>query len=289
MRRTIVMLSAVAALVGGAAPTVDAATKTVAIRHRGFDPKRVTVQTGDTVTWKNVDRVRHQVVANSGAFASGLLAPGKSYSFTFTKTGTFRYHDGLHPARKGTVVVKTRPVPPAVSLTTSVSVVTFGGQTTLSGTVSNAKPNQPVIIYARQYDQPAYVQLATLLTGPSGTFSYSVAPPVQTTYQVRFRSAASPEIGVAVRPKLRFLGSPRYFSVRVLGARPFAGHYVVLQRKTRSGWAGVVRYKLGRHSGRVFLIPHVHGTRVYRMFISARQAAPGYAESWSGTQRATRR
>ena len=51
-----------------------AANKTVNIRSTGFAPKTVTIAGGDTVTWKNVDTVNHQVVANSGAFASGQIA-----------------------------------------------------------------------------------------------------------------------------------------------------------------------------------------------------------------------
>ena len=39
----------------------------------GFKPKSVTINQGDTVRWINTDKVNHQIVANKGAFASGIL------------------------------------------------------------------------------------------------------------------------------------------------------------------------------------------------------------------------
>jgi amicyanin len=68
----------------------------------------IRVKAGDTVTWTNNDSVRHNVVADerSAAAPEGpLIADGKSYSFTFTKAGTYPYHCEPHPNMKGTVVV----------------------------------------------------------------------------------------------------------------------------------------------------------------------------------------
>ena len=96
----------------GAAPAAvgvsivnGAATNTSA---RGFAPDEITVVLGvnSTVTWTNNDSSPHTVTANDGSFQSGNLAPGQSYTFTFTTPGTYEYHCTYHPWMVGTVVVK---------------------------------------------------------------------------------------------------------------------------------------------------------------------------------------
>ncbi len=104
MRRLIMLALAVPTLV--VAASSGAATSTsVSIDAKGFQPKNVLGAAGDNVTWTNNDTLRHQVVANSGAFNSPVLSTKQSYSHTFRAGGTFAYHDGLHPALHGTVVV----------------------------------------------------------------------------------------------------------------------------------------------------------------------------------------
>src|SRR5919201_49058 len=140
MRRFLLATAAAVALVVAApAASAPTATVTVQIKRTALSPAKVTISAGDAVTWKNVDTIDHQVVANGGMFASPILGPGKSYTFTFRRGGTYGYHDALHPALKGTVVVKGPP--PSVTLAVSQPIVSFGTQVTLSGAVSNKKAN----------------------------------------------------------------------------------------------------------------------------------------------------
>ena len=288
MKRTPLILFAISALV--AADAALAATRTVLIRAGGFDPASVTIRAGDTVVWRNVDTRLRQVVSNTGTFASPMLARNQTYSFTFQRTGTFRYHDALVANRRGTVIVRTRPAPAAgVTMTTSVPSVVFGASVTLAGTVSSRRPNETVTIYARPHGQLSYVEVASVLTSQGGFWAYVAKPTVLTAYQVRFRSATSSEQLVQVRPKITLLPSGRSsFVARVTGARSFAGRYLVLQRLSSDGrWLSVTRYKLGARSGRIFRRPRVIGT--YRVYLTTLQAGEGYAASWSGTQRIRRR
>jgi plastocyanin len=72
-----------------------------------FTPSQITVQKGAAVTWTNSDTVVHTVVADLGNGPdSGDIAPGSSYSYTFTDTGSYQYHCSLHPSMRGTIVVK---------------------------------------------------------------------------------------------------------------------------------------------------------------------------------------
>lgn len=84
-----------------------AATSSVTIKDLAFSPANITVKVGTKVTWTNQDSVQHDVVSDSGSDSpsSELLSKGESYSFTFTKAGTFSYHCTPHPFMKGTITV----------------------------------------------------------------------------------------------------------------------------------------------------------------------------------------
>ena len=88
-----------------------------------FEPKTITVKTGDTVVWRNVSDLPHSVTdvpsmaitaqdaalpPNAKEFDSGLVLPGKDYSHTFTVPGTYKYFCIPHEAvgMVGTVVIK---------------------------------------------------------------------------------------------------------------------------------------------------------------------------------------
>src|SRR6266480_1748089 len=57
----------------------------ITIMNFAFSPVSLTVKTGTKVTWMNNDTVTHTVTADQGAFNSGLLSPGNSFSFTFPR------------------------------------------------------------------------------------------------------------------------------------------------------------------------------------------------------------
>lgn len=85
------------------------ATGSIDIKNMMFTPSQITVAKGGTVTWTNNDTTAHTVtddLSNVGGPNSGEIAPGATYSFTFTKTGSFQYHCTIHPSMRGTIVVK---------------------------------------------------------------------------------------------------------------------------------------------------------------------------------------
>ncbi len=73
-----------------------------------YDPHTLTVVIGvnNTVTWVNADSSIHTVTAADKSFDSGNIAHGASFTFTFTKAGTYDYSCIYHSWMKGTVVVK---------------------------------------------------------------------------------------------------------------------------------------------------------------------------------------
>src|SRR5215212_6574164 len=77
----------------------------VSIVDFAFQPASIEVPAGSTVTWTNTGAVTHTVTADDGAYDSGQLKPGTSFSQTFTTPGTYTYHCEIHPQMTGTVVV----------------------------------------------------------------------------------------------------------------------------------------------------------------------------------------
>lgn len=84
------------------------AAAVVAIDNFSFTPATITVSPGTTVTWTNRDDIPHTVVSSDDpkAFKSKVLDTGDTFSYTFTKPGTFAYFCSVHPKMTGTVIVK---------------------------------------------------------------------------------------------------------------------------------------------------------------------------------------
>lgn len=75
----------------------------VTIRDFSFNPNGITVHAGGTVTWTNDGSTAH--TATGEGFDSGHIQPGKSYSHTFSSSGTFNYVCQIHPFMKGKITV----------------------------------------------------------------------------------------------------------------------------------------------------------------------------------------
>src|SRR5438094_5380637 len=285
---------AVAALALVLAAPASAATTAVQIKIAGFAPAAVTSNENDAVKWTHTDTKNHQVVANNGSFASGILAPGKSYTVTFKNGGTYRYHDGLHPTLKGTVTVKGPP--PQVTLATSAPVVKFGSQVTLTGAVTSKKAGETVTLVALPYGQTTKQVVATLQTTTNGAFSYTASPQLNTTYQAQWKSRESSVI-VQVQPliKLPFVSRSGYFHFYVTTGQSFAGRFVYLQRFTVARtWVNVRKLQLGQKSGRIMSVRFVRrlvprGRWSVRIYMPASEMPGGYVDSWSGTQPVVKR
>ena len=89
----------------GTGPTPPAGGKVVAIANFAFAPVNLSVPTGDTVTWTNMDDVSHTVTADNHAFDSGALGHGASFQLTAGPPGTYTYFCQIHPFMKGTLTV----------------------------------------------------------------------------------------------------------------------------------------------------------------------------------------
>lgn len=82
------------------------APNNIAIVGFAFNPKTLTIKVGTKVIWTNDDPSIHTVTADNGAFGSSSLPPGGTFSFTFTKAGTYTYHCKIHSSMKATIIVQ---------------------------------------------------------------------------------------------------------------------------------------------------------------------------------------
>jgi plastocyanin len=82
--------------------------KAVAIDNFSFTPATLTVAVGTTVKWTNRDDIPHTVVSTDDprTFKSKVLDTDESFSFTFTKAGTFPYFCSIHPKMTAKVIVQ---------------------------------------------------------------------------------------------------------------------------------------------------------------------------------------
>jgi plastocyanin len=272
------------------ATTATSATATVQITKTGFVPASVTINAGDSVTWKNADKVNHQVVANGGQFASPILSPGEMYTHKFNSGGTFRYHDALHTGLKGTIVVKGPP--PQVTLVASSAAVKYGTQVTLTGTVSSKKAGETVTLVQLPYGETTKQVVATLQTTTGGAFSFTVTPQIYTQYQAQWKNLSESSVFIQVAPMIKLLWNSRtgYFHFYVLAGTSFAGKYAFLQRFTLSHqWINIARLVLGSKSGRLLTVRSVQrllprGRWSVRVLFPADQAGGGYVDGASGSQ-----
>jgi plastocyanin len=285
MKLVAAMLATVAAVLAMAA-TAGAATINVQIRSTGFSPSSIALDHGDQVTWKNTDKVDHQVVADDGSFASPILHAGQSFTATFSRAGTFRYHDSFAAKHTGKISVKGPP--PSLTLALSQPIVDYGIPVTLSGTISTGAANQSVEIDAQPFGQASPIQLVVLKTGTGGTFSYTVTPSLYTTYVARWNNAASGTVLVQVAPKLRLLvGGKGYMKAVLSSPSPMAGRHISLQRLSAFGqWVNLANLVLGTQNGKLFkpvaYLPK--GVSHIRVFLSVNQAGNGLLAAHSGTQ-----
>jgi plastocyanin len=128
----------------------------VAIRDFYFEPSKLIIEPGTTVQWVNESDTQHTVFATNpaGAFLSGTLNPGESFTHTFperlprpspdstARPGTYRYYCEVHPdAMRASVILSesrqeattqvpedtTTQQPPAVPSTGGINAVLLSG------------------------------------------------------------------------------------------------------------------------------------------------------------------
>jgi hypothetical protein len=253
--------------------TGSAATKgwTVSLTKAGFSPTGLSVSAGDVVSWKNDDTVTRTIVSTDAPFAAQALAPGATFSFTFSKTGKFRVEDP-NAKKRTQMFVTVAAAPLSVALAApKPTLVVYGGGSTLTGTVSTLQPNEQVTIMAKPCGATAAAKLAIVATTTGGVFTAVVKPLKNTLYTAQARTATSTGVTVLAKPKLTLTKPAKgRFALVVRSAISFTGRAVVLQRwnGTLKRWANVKSALLVK--GPVATAPTILSKATFRASVKAR-------------------
>ena len=81
-------------------------TYTVTIDASRFEPASLTVAVGDTVVWINKDIIPHTATSQTGAFDSGELPLGQSWTYRPKQIGEFAYICAFHPTMRASLRVQ---------------------------------------------------------------------------------------------------------------------------------------------------------------------------------------
>ncbi len=237
----------------------DGRSFSASISGAGFNPTKLTVLTGDSVTWNDTGG-SHTVTSDSGAFASTTLGYGDMFTHRFSASGTFHYYCSIHRYMTGEVDV-------ADILVDSVPV--------------GAAPGRPLPLRGRaalpggsevtvEGDTGAgFTPVTTASVGTDGSFVATVTPQTTTTYRViSGEMTSSPVLVRALDRKVTVVAVPQKRSVRlrvtVTPASP--GATVVLQYNLRErfGWWPIAQTRLDRSSRATFTVrpPHRVSARV---------------------------
>jgi len=197
------------------------------------------------------------------------LTPSTAYHYRFVASnsaGTARGDDAIFTT------------PAAVTLEQAALRVVAGHFVTLSGKVDGAQPGMPVTVSAQPFGQTAFTQLATVMTGTGGTWTYLAQPRIATTYQATANGGSSTPVTVGAQPSMSFQRITHdRFSTKVMGATGFAGRLVKFQRLSNGRWTTIKQGRLNAASVAIFsafLLPK--GRSVIRVAMSVNQAGPGY-------------
>ena len=211
----------------------------VELTKTGLNPKTVTVEAGNAVSFKNSDTVQHAVVVDKTT-CNLALQPQQSSSCTFATPGTFTYGD---PASKdktfdGTVTV-TPAVQRSVTLSANRNIAIFGDSVTLSGATSTKTAGETVTVYVRARPASRSARIAVPTT-TNGAWSLRVQPRVNTEYQVQYGDVHERQARrrASARGSRSRRSASNKFLIVVLSNKALAGQTVAGQRATCTARAG---------------------------------------------------
>ena len=168
MRTLFIAVAAALALT--ALGSATAANQTVTITRTGFVPADVTVNVGETVTWRNTDTNSHQV-AFDRAPCNLTISSGQSASCTFRAGGRFSYQDrSQQPRLRGTVTVNGPRA--SVTLAAPRTTATFSAPVTLSGVLSSQAAGESVTINAQECGKNSFTRLGSANTAAGGNWTF---------------------------------------------------------------------------------------------------------------------
>jgi len=234
MRKLLVSLLAVFALAAAGA-AAGSVSKTVTISKTGYTPTAVSINTGDSVVFENIDTVAHTVkltptTGTQCSVAVPLAIPAAgSASCTFSSAGKFKFADAASnkKAFHGTITVAS---PLVSSLAATPKAVVYGGKSTVSGKLASGQSGQSVQVHAQACGDAKSALVATVTTTTGGAFTYQAQPAKKTAYTLSNKGLTA-VAGVDVAPSLQLAKAKRHhYKLLISAAESFVGKVATFQR-----------------------------------------------------------
>jgi plastocyanin len=234
----------------GAAGAADAPTRDVSIPGKLFEPARITVLAGTTVSWHNGDASNHTVTSEGDAFDSGYLAPGGSFSYTFAKQGHYAYECLIHKFMKGSVDVFS------LVLTGPENPVLVGRQVVVAG-LAPAGTDTVTLSKLGGGEAPR-----TVKARPDGSFTFRFRATAPGTYRASAGRAASPLVKIGVVPHVSIGHTATTVVVATTPARVGARAALQAYDRDHFTWRTIAHTRLNATSRARFAIPATRPLRI---------------------------
>jgi hypothetical protein len=180
---------------------------------------------------------------------------------------------------------------PSVTISAAQPIVVYGGSVTLSGKIADHTAGQTVTVLDEPSGASTFMTLGTVMTTAGGHWSDTVKPTIETGYEASWMNQTSSTVTVKVRPMITLalvnLASGT-FSVKVTGARSFAGKFVLVQRLSSTGSTTIKKVTLDANSSATFTARLHHGRSRLRIVMPTSQTEPGYITGTSNVLTVTR-
>ena len=211
------LAAAVAVAAAVAAPAAHAEA-TVQIVNLHYKPTPLTVEVGETVTWKNEGFIPHTVTG--GELDSGRIRGGGEFSYKFTKPGTFEYRCTIHPSMLGKVIVQGEasggmkgmsgreehpsfpPTAPTGAAQVSLHLGKVGARHGMRRiSVSSSHPGEQVMLQVYSREHFSWIDIAHATLGTNGKATFKLRPGLHRRLRVVVLGAAgeAPSISKILR------------------------------------------------------------------------------------------
>lgn len=231
MRRGVALALAVgvAALLAAGASSADAPSRTVTMPGKLYEPAKLQVLLGTTVTWKNDDAINHTVTADGDAFSSGYIPPGGSFTFTFAKEGRYAFHCTIHKFMRGEVSVF------GLVLAGPEGPITSGRRVVLAGLA----PPGTTDVTVRGTGATIAVH-----PKPDGSFALRFAVAAPGVYRATADRLSSPPLRIFARPVVKAMRVGDAIHAVTTPARPGARALLQAYDRERFDWVSIGRTTL---------------------------------------------
>jgi plastocyanin len=229
MKIVLVTVVVVCGLGVAASWAAEAPTRTVAMPGKVFEPAKLDVLVGTTVTWKNDDATNHTVTTDDDTIASGYIPPGGSFSFSFARQGRYAYHCTIHKFMRGEVNVFGLVLAgPEAPVRVGRRVILAGLAPPGTSDVTVQGPGVAIVVRAR----------------PDGSFAARLLVRAPGRYRALAGQLSSPSVRVTARPVVTLARSGTTLRVSASPARPGASALLQAYDRERFDWVAVSRATL---------------------------------------------